>query len=218
MAPIADTDRLMELLRDLHREGRTERRWDVWFTEYGYETRPPDPFQLYTPAQQARFMGWSTYLAWKTPGVRSHAQFLLRDIDAAESGRQPGTRGFWRDFQMGLFSHEGEAKPSAEAFKLPFFVTEREVDGQRLTVLFGGVRPGRGPHVVGVEAIDPQTGQWSPVGTVGPRCDSSGPAFLTGRDGYFERTAPAGEATTYRLARRLLDGAWEYGPPVELAG
>ncbi len=68
MAPIADTDRLVELLRDLHREGRTERRWDVWFTEYGYETRPPDPFQLYSPAQQARFMGWSTYLAWKTPG------------------------------------------------------------------------------------------------------------------------------------------------------
>lgn len=217
MAPIADTDRLVTLLEDLHREGRTERRWDVWFTEYGYETRPPDPFQLYTPQQQARFIGWSTWLAWQQPGVRSHAQFLLRDIDAAESGRKPGTRGYWRDFQMGLFTHDGQAKPAAEAFKLPFFVTEREVDGQRVTVLFGGVRPGRGPHVVGVEAIDPQTGRWTPVGTLGPRCDSNGPAFLTGRDGFFERTAPAGQARTYRLAR-LLDGVWEYGPPVELAG
>jgi hypothetical protein len=76
-----------------------------------------DPFQLYSPAQQARFMGWSTYLAWKTPGVRSHAQFLLRDIDAAESGRQPGTRGYWRDFQMGIFTHDGQAKPAMQAFE-----------------------------------------------------------------------------------------------------
>lgn len=97
-------------------------------------------------------------------------------------------------------------------------MTEREVDGQRVTVLFGGVRPGRGPQVVGVEAIDPRTGLWAPVGTVGPRCEGNGPAFLTGRDGFFERLAPAGGATTYRLARRLIDGAWEYGPPVELAG
>ncbi len=87
-----------------------------------------------------------------------------------------------------------------------------------MTVLFGGVRSGHGPHIVGVEAINPQTGLWTSVGTVGPRCDSDGPAFLTGRDGYFERLAPAGGATTYRLARLLPAGLWKYGPPVELGG
>lgn len=118
MAPIADTDRLVELLRDLHREGRTERRWDVWFTEYGYETRPPDPFQLYTPAQQARFMGWSTYLAWKTPGVRSHAQFLLPQPrrshadERANGGLRRRSRGaaqlaYLRRLRGGLGAHPG---------------------------------------------------------------------------------------------------------------
>ncbi|MDQ3607538.1 MAG: hypothetical protein M3459_01355 [Actinomycetota bacterium] len=136
-------------------------------------------------------------LAWKTPGVRSHAQFLLRDIDGAESGRKPGTRGYWGDFQMGIFSDEGKAKTAAEAFKLPFFVTEREVDGQRVTVIFGGVRPGRGPHVVGVEAIDPRTGLWASVGTVGSRCDSTGPAFLTGATATSSvRPRPAGRRPT----------------------
>ena len=32
------------------------------------------------------------------------------------------------------------------------------------------------------------------------------------------RTWPGRRLETYRLARRLLDGAWEYGPAVELAG
>jgi hypothetical protein len=32
------------------------------------------------------------------------------------------------------------------------------------------------------------------------------------------RTWPGRRRETYRLARRLLDGAWEYGPAVELAG
>ena len=65
-------------------------------TEYGYETSPPDPTSLFTPAQQAQYMGWSTYLAHSQPGTRMFAQFLLRDIEP-----QPG-RG-WRDFQTGLF-------------------------------------------------------------------------------------------------------------------
>ncbi len=76
MAPIADTDRLVELLRDLHREGRTERRWGVWFTEYGYETRPPDPSSsIRSPSRRASWAGRRTW-----PGRRRETYRLARRL------------------------------------------------------------------------------------------------------------------------------------------
>ena len=96
-------------------------------------------------------MGWSTYLAWSDPSTRMFAQFLLRDIDPRESGRRKNTRAYYRDWQTGLFTHSGDAKPAVDAFKLPFWAQTNGTGPTTHTLLFGQVRPGRGRQSVRVE-------------------------------------------------------------------
>lgn len=213
-APIADTARLSGLLGALRALGRLVGPGTVWDTEYGYESREDDPFAPFTRDQQAQFLGWATYLAWRDPGTRMFAQFLLRDVDPRESGRPAGTRGAYRDFQSGLLAADGTPKPAAKAFKLPFYVERREGPAGPVLMVFGGVRPGSGRRIVRVEAQDGASGAWTPLRTYGSACDGQDAAFLTDRAGYFERAAPAGRATAYRLAWRHDDGTWEVGVPV----
>jgi hypothetical protein len=145
------------------------------------------------------------------------AQFLLRDIDPAESGRKPGTRAYYRDWQTGLFTASGEPKPAARAFKLPFFARTVGSGDTRAVLLFGQVRPGDGPREVRVERLDPATGAWAPVTSWGGSCDMQLGAFLTDRAGFFLRTAPFAGAGTYRMAWHHDDGTWEPGVSVATA-
>jgi hypothetical protein len=204
---LADLDRLAALIAALHQRGRTDGEWPIYVTEYGYETRPPDPNALFSPAQQARFVGWATYLAQADPHTRMFAQFLLRDI-----GKPRG-----RDYQTGLLYADGRPKPAARAFKLPLFASLAVAgDGSPALVLYGGVRPGAGARPVRVERRAPGTGVWVPVATVGETCDQPSGTFLTGPDGYFHRLAPWEGPGDYRLGW-VHGGTVEYGPatPVE---
>jgi hypothetical protein len=196
---LADLGRLSALIGQLHALGRTDAAWPIYVTEYGYETRPPDPKALFSPVQQARFMGWATFLADSQPDVRMFAQFLLRDID------KPGGR----DFQTGLLFADGRPKPAARAFKLPLFATTATAaDGSAALLLFGGVRPGNAARIVRIERRAPGTGGWVPVTTLGATCDQATGAFLTERDGFFRRTAPWEGPGDYRIG-------WEHGGGVE---
>jgi hypothetical protein len=216
-ARIADAPRLGRLLEVLWRRGRLASRLGIFNTEYGYESREDDPYQPFDRQQQAAFIGWSTYLAWKDPDTRTTAQFLLRDIDPAESGRPRGTRSFYRDWQTGLFDADGDAKPAARAFKLPFWAQTQSFGTVSAVLLFGQVRPGTGQRVVRVERQDAVSGRWSSVRTVGPTCDPQSPEFLTDKAGFFLRTAPAEGASSYRLAWQHEDGSVEVGVPIPVA-
>jgi hypothetical protein len=199
---LADLDRLALLISQLYHQGRTDGDWPIYVTEYGYETRPPDPHALFTPADQARYLGWATYLARAQPQVRMFAQFLLRDIRFPRD--EPG-----RDYQTGLLFADGSPKPGATAFKLPLFASAADApDGTRGLVLFGGVRPGNGHQVVLIERRSPGTEDWLPVTTIGDTCDPSSGAFITDADGFFRRTAVWEGPGDYRLG-------WEHGPGVE---
>lgn len=216
-APIADTGRLGELLRELRKLGRLAQDLPIFQTEYGYETRQDDPFHApFTREEQAAFIGWSTYLAWQDPDTKMMAQFLLRDIDPAESGRRKNDRSYYRDWQSGLYAADGSEKPAVQAFKLPFWA---QVDGEgdrRAIKLFGQVRPGDGPQVVQVERRDDRSGIFVAVPTFGTSCDGRGPTFLTDASGFFLRAAPYVGPGTYRLSWQRPDGAWESGFPIAL--
>lgn len=214
---LADTGRLGRLLDVLYRRGRLASRLGIFNTEYGYESRQDDPYQPFDRDQQAAFIGWSTYLAWKDPYTRSTAQFLLRDIDPAESGRPRGTRSYFRDWQTGLYDASGAAKPAARAFKLPFWAQTQSFGGASAVLLFGQVRPGSGQRVVRVERQDPATGAWSAIRTAGPSCDGDSPDFLTDRAGFFLRAASAVGATSYRMVWVHEDGSTEVGVPIPVA-
>jgi hypothetical protein len=216
--PIGDLDRLESLLDELAARGRFATRPPLYLTEYAYETGPPDPFQRFGPEDQARFMGWSTYLAYTSPSVRMFAQFLLRDLAPDETGARPGTRAYWKDWQSGLLFADGTPKPAAQAFELPFWARlVTTTAGIPAVLTFGQVRPAPDgvPQVVRVERRGPG-GTWAPVATVGrASCGDEATQFLTDRDGFFERALPAGGfGDVYRLAWRTPSGRWDVGAEV----
>lgn len=215
-APIADTDRLVALIDRLHEAGRVNEQWPVYLTEYGYETRPPDPYARHTPAAQAKYLGWATYLAHANPRTQMFAQFLLRDIDDSESGFPESSRRRWRDWQTGLLYANGRPKPAAQAFKIPLHAQlATDPQGNPALLLFGGVRPGHGFRVVRVERREGPDGPWAPVATVGRHCDQQSGEFGTEGDGFFTRLAPWQGPGTYRLGWRRGEG-YEYGAEIDV--
>ena len=228
-AALADLPRLHELLERLRAAGRLRLPEDapLWLTEYGYETREDDPYQPFTRADQARFAGWSAYLAWRAPGVVSDAQFLLRDIDPAESGIPADDRRHYRDWQSGVLDHRGRPKPGAAATMLPLWPRIVGDGAHRRLWVFARVRPGAGPRAFRLERW---TGaDWTPVlldacGPPRPGCGPPGAGSAGGGSGWGGetwtdpqgaalRTGPALGPGPYRLLWRN-GGRWVAGPPV----
>jgi hypothetical protein len=208
--PLANTSRLETLLSELHQDGRITTNLPLYDTEYGYDTNPPDPYASFTPEQQAQFVGWSTYLAWKDPNTAMFSQFLLRDSPPGPG--KPGTRAYWTSYQTGLYYADGEPKPAAQAFKITLWAERLLGPGSPLILLFGKVPPGSGPQIVQVQSLSDTS--WMPVGTLLPSCGTDS-EFLTNKAGYFVTSAPLLASTaTYRLGWLDPNGNWEYGVPI----
>jgi len=207
--PLADTSRLETLLSQLYLDGRITTDPPLYDTEYGYNTNPPDPSAPFNPSQQAQFVGWSTYLAWRDPGTVMLGQFLLRDP-------QPGsTQAGTSPYETGLYYSDGQPKPAAQAFRVTFWAQRILGPGSPLVLLFGRVPAGTGgPQIVQVQSLSPSGTTWEPVQTLLPSCASQD-EFLTNKAGYFLTTAPLPALTaTYRLGWRDPAGQWEYGVPI----
>jgi hypothetical protein len=160
-ATIANMSRVTSTLDRLGARGRLKtRRMPVWITEFGFQSRPPDPYA--TPIGQIPgFMGWAEYLAFKNPRVVSYSQYPLVDDAGARTG-----------FQSGLHFHSGKAKPGVfQAFQRPFYARK---SGSGVE-LFGGVRAAGGGSVE-LQTRTSKKGKWTSLGT----------ATLNSR-GYFDK-------------------------------
>jgi hypothetical protein len=217
--PIADTGRLTALLGALHERGRIASRLPLYLTEYGYETSPPDPFTRFSPEQQAHFMGWSTFLAWRNSDTRMFSQFLLRDIAYRPvAGGANGPRRGWAEFQTGLYYADGREKPAARTFQVPFWA---ELAGTRTApsvLFFGQIRPGTGRQLVRLERRDVTGTEWTRLVTPGEACDRDEPEFLSDASGLFVRVAAYGGPAVYRMAWRRPDGSWLHSAEVQVDG
>jgi hypothetical protein len=105
-------------------------------TEFGYETKPPDPFSGVSLERQAEYINTGDYIAYKEPRVIANTQFLLRDV-APVKGYKNSDKRRWFTYQSGLYFANGKPKPSAIAYRLPFMVTGR---ANGVTDLWGHVR------------------------------------------------------------------------------
>jgi hypothetical protein len=97
----------------------------VYYTEFGFQTNPPDRIFGVRVARQAGYINQSDWMAYRDPRVRAVAQYKLHDEAALSS------------FQSGLRFVDGRAKPAYDAYRLPIWVSGR---GSRLRV-YGQVRP-----------------------------------------------------------------------------
>jgi hypothetical protein len=176
----------------------------LFSTEYGFETNPPDPFSGVAPARQAKYNTVGEFLAWSNPRMASQAQFLLADV-APLRKRRKNSKGYWFTYQSGLFFERGQPKPAAYAYSFPFVATATGVDeatGAPAFALWGQLR------FLANGAAESVQIQWHPK-------DNSAGWFDVGERvpvdffGYFSaaRVAPQAVAGDWRAVWMLPDGS-----------
>ena len=135
----------------------SRKRFPLYLTEFGYQTRPPDP-QGVSPRKQAEFINLAEYMAWRNRRVRTLSQFLLRD----------GGAPIGLTFQTGLRTREGSRKPAYDAYRLPLWVSGK---GARKRI-WGVARPVT-DNEIGTVAIEfrPAGGAWRTLRRVRTRGD-----------------------------------------------
>jgi hypothetical protein len=97
---LANIDELITLLTKLYGNKK------LWITEYGYQTRPPDPIFGVSWKNQALYLKQAYAIARQNPRITMMLWFLLRD-----EGRLSG-------WQSGFFTAAGKKKPAYDAFRL----------------------------------------------------------------------------------------------------
>jgi len=129
--PIAYLPRLHRLTSAAARRGRIGGRGrSVYVTEYGYQTRPPDPRGV-SLKNQARFLNESDRLLFGDRRVKTVAQYELVDVREAD------------EYNSGLRFVGGgggsDRKPAYAAYRVPLVVTKRSSNAVEI---YGQVRPG----------------------------------------------------------------------------
>ena len=127
--PLAHMPRLHRLMDGAARRGRIPRGKGIWVTEFGFQTRPPDPLGV-SPQAQARYINESDRLFYADRRIKSLAQYELVDVPQRDQ------------FNTGLrfVRSQGAEKPSYAAYKVPIVVTRRSADSVEV---YGQVRPAR---------------------------------------------------------------------------
>jgi hypothetical protein len=183
-AGIGDSRRLLRALDRLVRAGRIVpshgRRLNVFYTEFGYQTFPPDPFAGISLRRQSRWLQEAAYIVWRTPRIRAINQFRL--TDGKVHGK--GVAAF-REFQSGLLFSNRRKKPAYRTFPNPFVISRHRAWGQvrpggqhTVTLQKRGLHGGRFHRVRRIRTdsrgyfsvrIGARRGQWRYVYTDGPR-------------------------------------------------
>ena len=78
----------------------------LWITEYGYQTKPPDPVFGVSYAKQAQYMAQAYAIVRKNPKIDMLVWFLLRDDRRVKQG-----------WQSGLMTVKGKKKPAYTTFR-----------------------------------------------------------------------------------------------------
>lgn len=210
--PIGNLDRLTRTLDRLVAIRRISPAIrDVYLTEFGYESNPPDPIKPFSPREQALFLSWSEYLAWKNPSVRAFPQFLLTDLGTVSAADAARGKREYGDWQSGLFFNDGNAKPAAASFPLALHAdctTSLTRRGGKVVVIWGVIRPGSGPRQVTLEIAAPRPRPAASSATLsrGRVRAASVTPFSTDAGGYFLRYAPHQPGARYRFSYREADG------------
>lgn len=178
---LANLSSLGDLLDRLSGTGNIRSGLPILSAEFGYETKPQDPYAKVSQRQQADYLAIAEALTFFNPRVVGHTQFLLRDSGPNKRYKK-GSKPYFGTYQSGLFTRDGKPKPAADAYSFPFLATR----GDAQTALFGMVRfarnlpPGQSAGEVRVEYRPAGGGNWSQYGA----------PVATDALGYFNATVP----------------------------
>lgn len=138
---LADLPRLTATLATIRSRYGFNGTLPIFYTEFGYQSRPPDPLG-YSPAVQAAFLNQSEFLGYASPFVRSYHQFLLRD--AAPNTEFPSSSLlYWSSFQTGIETLGGKRKQAFNAFRMPIWIPGASRRSGGSFRVWGVLRPAR---------------------------------------------------------------------------
>jgi len=159
---IGDIPRLTRALDHVSLRWGHDREPDIWITEHGYQTKPPDPYARVSLRRQADWLTWADYLSYLNPRVASVAQFLLYDDRPRTKYRnEPKKRRiYWGTWQSGLLRDNGTRKPAFDAYRLPLWITPRRTSGS--VRVWAQYRPGQAKEALTarVEFLERDSDTW----------------------------------------------------------
>ena len=172
---LAAIGRLFTTLDAVQHTYGSPKRFEVYSTEYGYQTSPPDTQSgNVTPTLAAKWLNWGEYLTWREPRLVSYDQYLLQDPP-------PIPHKQYRAFATGLITYAGTRKPGWYAFRMPIWLPATSTSKRHPLDVWGCVRPAK---TVSRSRRAPAQIQW--------RAGSSGPWRTIARvstqspSGYFD--------------------------------
>jgi hypothetical protein len=115
--PLASIRNLYRVLDQGAKRKRIGSKAPVFLTEYGIQTKPPDPFGV-SLGTQARYINQADWMAYRDSRIRSVSQYELNDPPEENQ------------FNTGLRKTNGDAKPSLASYRLPIWVSRGRVWGQ----------------------------------------------------------------------------------------
>jgi hypothetical protein len=149
-------------------------KWPIDITEWGVQSRGPDPYIQFSQAQQAEFLNEGEYMAYTDPRVPTFAQFLLVDASPNPTDK-PGSKPYWATFQSGLLFYPSETpKPAYNACELPLWLPNPK-HGSHVFV-WAQIRPTDAPRVASLQFAPSGSNVWTTIATIRP---SSSEGFFT---------------------------------------
>lgn len=133
--PIGALGRIIRVVDAAARFGILAHGLPLYLTEFGFQTRPPDPFGM-SLGDQARYLNESDYIAYRNRRVASVAQYALRD-DRARAG-----------FNTGLLFANGGVKPALAAYRMPIWIVRGAHGSGKV---FGQLRAARQSVTVAIQ-------------------------------------------------------------------
>lgn len=128
---IATLSRLTRILDAAARRGRTNRNLQIWDTEMGFQSNPPDR-RAPSPTKQAEYINWGDWIQYRNPRVVAVSQFELTDAALPAA------------YNTGLRFLNGKHKPAYDAYRLGIFPTNA---GRGFVRVWAQARPGRAQTV-----------------------------------------------------------------------
>jgi hypothetical protein len=192
--------RLASALDRLQRIHGSRRRLQIYNTEYGYITNPPNRSNHFvSPATAGYYSNWAEYLSWRSPRIATTMQFLLYDPNPTLRGGAPEFGGF----ASGLMFYGRKPKATYYAYRMPLFLPISSTRRGRALEVWGCVRPANyaktdthgSPQRVQIEFRQGARGSFRTIKTV----------LITDVHGYFDVHVTFPSSGAVRLS-------WAYPP------
>jgi hypothetical protein len=132
---LPDLPHFERALDAIQRAYGSHKRFDIYNTEFGYITNPPNASAPFPPPEiAAQYLNWAEYISWHSSRIKSFDQFLLDDPT-------PPLKGPYKFWSAGLFTYTGKPKITYNAWRLPLYLPATSTKRGHSLEVWGCVRP-----------------------------------------------------------------------------